>query len=357
MKLVLFGRGIGESILCNYESDEWIIVDSCYGKFEDELKPAALEYLEDNGIPFEKVKLIVISHFHDDHIRGMLDVVKACTSARIFVPEALSSKEFLTYITSIVDVNVATAPQQGVSEIFNIFTEAQKTGRGVERTRADISLYFNQKTLTRVSALSPSNLECDETLTFFLNKIQTLSKSSSLELPADTKDRKHNHHCVTLCISSNSETDILLGADLEIDRNVKKGWAALTETQHAPRNTASVFKIAHHGSINGHCPTSWAKLSVLNRKPIGILTPFSRQSLPRADQIKVLQQATSELYSTSPVKEYPMPKADKKFLDEKGVESVSRINTNFGYIELSETISKDNNWYDVKIAGAAIKLI
>lgn len=354
---MLFGRGIGESILCNYESDEWIIVDSCYGKYEDEFKPAALEYLEDNNIPFDKVKLIVISHFHDDHIRGMLDVVKACTSARIFVPEALSSREFLTYITNIADVNSTTAPQQGVSEIFNIFIEARKSGRGVERTRADISLYFNQQTLTRVSALSPSNLECDETLAFFFNKVQTLSKSSSLELPADTKDRSLNHHCVTLCISNNSETDILLGADLEISPNIKKGWTALTETQHAPRNTASVFKISHHGSINGHCPTSWAKLSVLTRKPIGILTPFSRQRLPRANQIKVLQQATSELYSTSPVKEYPMPKAEKKFLDEKDVESVSRTNINFGYIELTETNSKGNKWYDVKTAGAAIKLI
>lgn len=354
---MLFGRGIGESVLCNYESDEWIIVDSCYGKSDKERKPAALEYLEENNIPFEKVKLLVISHFHDDHIKGMLDIVKACQAARIFVPEALSSREFVTYISSIADVNSATAPQQGVSEIFSIFLEARNSGRDIERTRADISLYFNQQTLTRVSALSPSNLECNETLNFFINKVTTLSESSSLELPADIKDQKLNHHCVTLCISNNSSSDILLGADLEISPNIRKGWTALTATQHAPRNTASVFKISHHGSINGHCPASWAKLSVSNRKPIGILTPYSRQSLPRADQIKILQQATSELYSTSPVKEYPMPKTDKKLLEEKNVESVSRINLNFGYIELSEKDCNGGNWYDVKTAGAAIKLV
>ncbi|MCP5677198.1 MBL fold metallo-hydrolase [Klebsiella pneumoniae] len=76
LKLVLFGRGVGEGVLCNYDSDEWVIVDSCYGKNNSEKKAAALEYLEEHSISFEKVKLIVISHFHDDHIKGMLDIVR-----------------------------------------------------------------------------------------------------------------------------------------------------------------------------------------------------------------------------------------------------------------------------------------
>lgn len=356
LKLVLFGRGVGEGILCNYDSDEWVIVDSCYGKNNYEKKAAALEYLRDNNIPFDKVKIIVISHFHDDHIKGMLEIVKHCTSARIFVPEALSTKEFVTYIANIADVNSSTAPQQGVSEIFNIFYEARNTGRDIERTKADVSLYFNQKNFARVSALSPSNLECQETLAYFIEQVRTLNESVSLELPANVKNKNLNNNCITLCISGNTSSDILLGADLEVSTSDKKGWLALTATQHAPRNTASVFKISHHGSVNGYCPASWSRLAVTDKKPIGILTPYSRQNLPRAEQIKVLQEATSALYSTSPVKEYPLNKTDQKLLDEKRVESLTRINLNFGYIELDE-VSKDGKyWYDVKIVGAALRL-
>lgn len=357
MKLVLFGRGVGESILCNYESNDWIIVDSCYGKVDSEKKPATLEYLDENKIPYNNVKVIVITHFHDDHIKGMLEIVKQCTEARIFVPEALSSREFITYLATLADVNSVTAPQQGVSEIFNIFQEAHKSGRRVQRAKADISLYFNQTTFARISALSPSEFECAETLNFFINKVKTLNESDSLELPADVKEKSLNHNCVTLCISSNSSTDIILGADLEISSDPNKGWGALTATQNAPQNTASVFKISHHGSVNGHCQSSWDKLAVADKKPIGILTPYSRQSLPRADQIRVLQDATSALYSTSPVKEYPIPTSDIKLLGEKNVKSLSRINLNFGYIELNEIIDSGNNHYEVRTAGAAIKLV
>lgn len=356
LKLVLFGRGVGEGVLCNYDSDEWVIVDSCYGKNNSEKKAAALEYLEEHSISFEKVKLIVISHFHDDHIKGMLDIVRHCTSARIFVPEALSTKEFVTYIATIADVNSTTAPQQGVSEIFNIFYEAHNTGREIERTRADVSLYFNQKNFARVSALSPSNLECQETLAYFIEQVKTLNESVSLELPANVKKKNINNNCITLCISGNVNSDILLGADLEVSTNLKKGWSALAATQLAPKNTASVFKISHHGSVNGYCPVSWSKLAVTNTKPIGILTPYSRQNLPRAEQIEVLQAVTSELYSTSPIKEYPLNTTDKKVLDEKRVESIARINLNFGYIELNEVSRNGSSWYDVKTVGAALKL-
>lgn len=357
MKLVLFGRGVGEGILCNYDANEWVVVDSCYGSSSYENKAAALEYLENNNIPFEDVKLIVISHFHDDHIKGMLDIVKQCTSARIFVPQALSTKEFLTYITTIADVNATTAPQQGVSEIFKIFKEASRTGRLIEITKADVSLYFNAKTYSRVSALSPSVLECEDTLRYFLEQVNTLSESTSMELPANVKNKNVNNNCITLCISQNRNNDILLGADLEVHTDGRKGWSALTATQHAPQKSTSVFKVSHHGSVNGFCADSWGKLSVEFKKPIGVLTPYSRQNLPRAEQIKVLQQYTSELYSTSPVKDYPMEKSAQKVLDEKQVESVTRVNLNFGYVELNESINNGVAWFEVKTAGAAIKLM
>lgn len=356
MKLVLFGRGVGEGMLCNYSPNEWIIIDSCYGKNKNEKKPAALEYLEDNNISFNDVKLIVISHFHDDHIKGMLDIVVACANAKIYIPQSLSTKEFLTYLANLADVNKNTAPQQGVTEIFEIFQEVRRSGRRVETTRADAAIYFDAKSLLRICALSPSSAECDESLLFFIEQISTFENDLSLELPASIRKENKNDNSVTLCISKNNNNDIILGADLEISSDVNKGWDALSATQLAPKNSASIFKIAHHGSQNGFCPAAWSKLVVQHKKPIGILTPYNSSSLPRFAQVKRLQEVTSALYSTSPVKQYPVAADTQKILSMKGVTSVTQVNPNFGYIELTESQSGDTYWYDVNTSGAAVKL-
>ncbi len=357
LKLVLFGRGVGEGVLCNYGPNQWIIVDSCYGKNKNEQKPAALEYLLDNNIPFDEVKLIVISHFHDDHIKGMLEIVKSCVNAKVYIPQALSSREFLTYLATIADVNQNTAPQQGVSEIFNIFQEAHKTNRRIETTRADVAIHFDHRSLMRICALSPSNAECDESLLFFVEQVQTLANDTSLELPASIRKQNKNDNSVTLCISDNKSNDILLGADLEVSSDPNKGWLALSATQFAPQNSASIFKIAHHGSENGFCSTAWSKLVVQHKRPIGILTPYNSSSLPRLAQVKMLQSVTSELYSTSPVKEYPVSSDTQKILALKGVTSITQVNPNFGYIELSESKIDGTSWYDVTTVGAAVKLV
>ncbi|VEI72115.1 ribonuclease Z [Serratia fonticola] len=356
MKLVLFGRGVGEGILCNYGPNQWIIVDSCYGKNKNEKKAAALEYLSDNNVSFNDVKLIVITHFHDDHIKGMLDIVTQCVNAKIFIPQALTTKEFLTYLTNLADVNQNTAPQQGVSEIFEIFMEIRRTRRRVETTRADVAIHFDSKSFLRICALSPSNAECDESLLFFVEQVKKLDNNSSLELPASIRKESKNNNSVTLCISNSCNNDILLGADLEVSLDVNKGWKALSATQLAPRNSASVFKIAHHGSENGFCPASWNKLVVQHKKPIGILTPYNSSSLPRLAQVKKLQEVTSALYSTSPVKEYPIAADTQKIFAMKGVTSVTQVNPNFGYIELTECQMNGTPWYNVITAGAAVKL-
>ncbi|AIU72982.1 hypothetical protein AT03_11695 [Hafnia alvei FB1] len=343
-------------MLCNYSPNEWIIVDSCYGKNKNEKKPAALEYLEDNNIPFGDVKLIVISHFHDDHIKGMFDIVVACTNAKIFVPQALSTREFLTYLTNLADVNPHRAPQQGVAEIFEIFQEVLRSKRQVQTTRADVALHFDAKAPLRICALSPSNAECDESLLFFIKQVETFENDPNLELPASIRRENKNENCVTLCISKENNNDIFLGADLELSSDANKGWDALSSTQLAPKNSASIFKIAHHGSQNGFCPTAWSKLVVQHKKPIGILTPYNSSSLPRLAQVRRLQDVTSELYSTSPVKDYPIAADTQKILSMKGVKSVAQINPNFGYIELTESKNGDTYWYNVTTAGAAVKL-
>ena len=77
-ELTLLGSGYGESIVMHVGEGAWVLVDSC-GRTD---APAALEYLKILGVdPGEAVKLIVASHWHDDHIRGIGQVVPGAGSA------------------------------------------------------------------------------------------------------------------------------------------------------------------------------------------------------------------------------------------------------------------------------------
>ena len=66
----------------------WILIDSCIdGQTK---RPAALSYLQDIGVnPAQDVKMIVASHWHDDHIRGLASVVEACPQARFVLSDAI----------------------------------------------------------------------------------------------------------------------------------------------------------------------------------------------------------------------------------------------------------------------------
>ena len=88
IEVTLFGPGYGECILLHIGNGNWVIVDSC---FDEQKEPAALTYLCDLGSnPAEVVRLIVATHWHDDHIRGMGKLVEVCNNATFCCASALS---------------------------------------------------------------------------------------------------------------------------------------------------------------------------------------------------------------------------------------------------------------------------
>ena len=69
VELTLLGPGYGESVVVHIGQGRWVIVDSC---ITDAREPQALDYLLSIGVdPAAAVTLIVATHWHDDHIRGM----------------------------------------------------------------------------------------------------------------------------------------------------------------------------------------------------------------------------------------------------------------------------------------------
>src|SRR5882724_10511700 len=93
VEVSLIGPGYGECVVLHLGGGEWVIVDSCLNPITK--KPAAEEYLELLGIdPEVAVKLIVSTHWHDDHVRGLASIYSRCTRAEFVCSDALKFDEF-----------------------------------------------------------------------------------------------------------------------------------------------------------------------------------------------------------------------------------------------------------------------
>ncbi len=283
IEVALFGPGYGECILIHIGNGKWIIVDSC---IDEDSQPAALNYLRSLGSdPSESVCLIVASHWHDDHIRGMAELVEACRNANFCCASALTQQEFLVALGALE--NRPTSPAgSGVRELFRVFSLLAE--RSTSRTYAlGHRIIFDQQDC-RVWSLSPS----DRAYEAFLSQVGGL-----LPMELETKRRipslTPNEAAVVLLIKV-SETTILLGADLE-----RTGWVEIVEGRARKDDRASVFKIPHHGSEDAHEERVWSEM--LQANPIAILAPWrlAGRALPKKTDVSRILSFSENAYVTT----------------------------------------------------------
>jgi glyoxylase-like metal-dependent hydrolase (beta-lactamase superfamily II) len=91
------GGGYGESVVVHAGNGEWMIVDRCQAPTESE--PLPLQYLRSIGVNLTtSVKRILYTHWDDDYIRGMSQIVEHCQSAKIFISKVLDIGKFLQLV-------------------------------------------------------------------------------------------------------------------------------------------------------------------------------------------------------------------------------------------------------------------
>ena len=120
----------------------------------------------------------------------------------------------------------------------------------------------------RIQALSPSNAELVSAIERLRRIDPPTGGTRRLRLPRF----ESNDASVVISIQIGHER-ILLGADLEERGLVAVGWQAVVEGWPSGRGKHSVFKVAHHGSSNGHLDAVWDRL--LQKSPWAVVTSFS----------------------------------------------------------------------------------
>lgn len=155
-EISVFGPGYGECLVVHLGGGEWMIVDSCASA--DHQLPA-LDYLAAIGVDtLDAIKLVVVTHWHDDHVRGISEVVARCPGAKVVCSAALMSDELLGGIGGRrpEDEFESVKSSSGVDEMrktFNLLGEGTALwaieGRLLHERRGDYPC--------RISALSPSD--------------------------------------------------------------------------------------------------------------------------------------------------------------------------------------------------------
>jgi beta-lactamase superfamily II metal-dependent hydrolase len=301
IELTLFGPGYGECVVVHLGENRWIVIDSCLNTKTG--KPAVLDYFNAIGIsPQEVVKLIVISHWHDDHVRGLSDIVSTCTEASVCCSSALTQSEFLSHVLNYHDIMTKTT-SSGVSEIMQTI-QILGSRSPIKRALANRIVLTLPAEGTAdsctVTTLSPSDKEYDN----FLRGIAALFPSNK-KAKIRTPSLSPNDAAVAIWIEA-GDVRMLLGADLEEKGEPSSGWSAIVQSAERPQGRASVFKIPHHGSITGHHDNVWSDMMI--KSPIAVLSPFyhAGKRLPTDKDVARIVALAPESYITT---RYSAPKS------------------------------------------------
>lgn len=296
LELSLFGPGIGECLVAHLGFGNWMVVDSCLNEAGD--RPIALDYLEELGVDVNRqVKLVVVTHWHDDHIRGISQVVRAAGDSHFACSAALQTKEFLQLVAN--DEIKLVEHSSGVDEFSEVLSILELRSGKRRRSGPDywahegMRLYYDQtQGPVEVHALSPSAQTVTDSLGGFA-KLLPSEGESIRRFPCVTP----NDRSVALLVTS-AKMHFLLGADLETGNDVRRGWRAVIESRVRPNAISSGYKVAHHGSGNADLEEIWTLLVVKNSR--ALLTPYARgrQPLPSEADVRRIKSNTQHVYCT-----------------------------------------------------------
>ena len=283
LEFTLIGPGYGESVILHVGNGSWVLVDSC---IDAEHEPCALTYLNGIGVdPARDVCMVVASHWHDDHIRGMARLVEACGSAKFCCASALRREEFLTVVGALQH-RPLTSASSGVEELHYVFSRLVNTGRHCTFASSNRRV-FSQGSC-EIWSLSPS----DRAIGAFLKSIGDLLPAAG-QSKRRSRSPSPNRAAVALWIQA-ADTAVLLGSDVE-----KNDWREIASSAERPQGKASALKAPHHGSANAHEPSVWTRMLIAN--PVAALTPWRRggSALPKRSDIARLVSCTEHAYATS----------------------------------------------------------
>ena len=341
---VLGGAGQGESVVIHIGDGNWIIIDS----YVSNKLSLAYIYLTSIEANLDNVEMIICSHWHSDHVKGMCQLLKSCPNAKFYVPSVSGSKYYPEFFAgNIKEIEIT---EEGVLTVMEEFQSCMSYADQnnildyLERDKTLIKRNVNGQCL-EIAAISPSKDLRNRFHKMFASKKDGKYKEYGIE---------PNMCSSAIMVSVNNELHFLLGADLECNRSEDdkdfdgcpnhcaergiRGWCnTFHESQnHNFVNKYSYVKIAHHSSETGYCPKLWNEK--VTEDVIGVTTVFNANLLPQPNMVELYSERCKEYYISAPsvvsVGKTDHPEIDN-LVEEGVVKEVSVPQGNMGAISSS----------------------
>jgi hypothetical protein len=335
----LFGPGYGECVVVHLGLDDWIIVDSCLEPRSRE--PVALAYLKGIGVDTSRIALVAASHWDDDHICGISEVLRRARNARFVCSSAMASSEFKAVLSQWRPKSTIPGGS-GIDEFDRVIAiladrSADTRYPTPQRAHAQSVLWERNDPPAEVRALSPSDA-ADTAAIAELAGIRNSDRGERRRLP----HIEGNHTSVVMSIRAGTAS-VLLGADLQVRADRSLGWYAIID-RTANNARHETYKIAHHGSANADDDEIWDRLLIKN--PLTTLTPFCRAGvlLPTCDDSERILRRSTRSYLTAPAVKRRYRARDyvvQKTIDEITLQSCV-IPSGFGHVRLRKKLSGEN---------------
>lgn len=302
-EITLIGTGgYGECVVVNLGNDNWIIIDSCINP--ETKSPLSIEYLESIKVNLSNVKLIICTHWHDDHILGISSALEKCPNAKFSTSRAHEKEKFKNFLSFDSQKDIIGNLNSSTREFLKclkIINQRTLPIVGAISDRTLFSVVIGEHT-NQIISLSPSDFtieNSDHEIGQLISDFNSTNKKVIVKSP--------NTKSVALFVKIGTHRAIL-GADLEVSHNRLEGWFNIIDNAQTIDSRASLFKIPHHGSENGYHPSIWDVL--LDDNPVAKITPYNKNSkLPQVEMVQIYSEHTDKLFITSPVIGVGKPKS------------------------------------------------
>jgi beta-lactamase superfamily II metal-dependent hydrolase len=313
LEMHIFGATQGESIVLKLPAGGWGVVDCYASTLDDPADNAALHFLSERGV--SELEFLCLTHPHDDHYRGMSQLLERLRVRCFWRPSAMS-RQRLKWILQLALVDAKRSGHgrtlEDADELERIFTLVKQ---GHEQRREPLiskaaavgtQLYpvpVDPKAHFQIWAIAPSGRRADD-------YEEGLRKC--FDDNGRIKDRlpyaRHNEISLALLVVF-GRTRVILGGDVE-----ESNWLDTLNEFGRPGLSCVGVKASHHGSTNGYCQGLWEAFAA-DRRPVTVVTSFQRHRLPRRDALEHIGEFAAEIVtpclSAVCPKELPIPLSPK----------------------------------------------
>lgn len=272
LQIFLFGPGVGELVAVRAPPGDWLLVDGCAAGG----RPYGPLLVTHYGI---QPKLVVLTHPHLDHSRGMAQVIEHATQG---------PKKDWPKIGLLFPSPRRGTPLDDLQRYFDAGVTEQAVATILQRWQAHRPCRWNLDT--------GSTETLGEATVRVLSPEDTARQDAFAAWEGKSAEFNWNRAASALLIEWRGHS-ILLGSDLV--ENPGRGWSeALKRTPELAKHT--VYKVAHHGSWDAQY--RGVLKGAKGRKSVFIATPFASQNLPRfntGEGMELLLEHASVVHMTS----------------------------------------------------------